>query len=68
MSLFSLLPAAVACNVLTIYMNRVLPSASSSAPKEETPISSLNLFIIVGLALIITILARYFARRGGRKH
>lgn len=30
-------------------------------------ISTLNLFFIVGMALVITVLARYFARRGRPK-
>lgn len=47
--------------------DRVLPDPSASAPAAESEISNFNLIFIVGFAILISVLARALARRGGRK-
>jgi hypothetical protein len=51
-------------NAHTIYMDRVLPDGDAGSGGQ---MDSLNLIFIVGFALLISVLARYLARRGGRR-
>lgn len=46
--------------------NRTLPSSGGESAESET-MDSLNLIFIVGLAVVITVLARYLSTRGRRK-
>lgn len=45
--------------------NRTLPNGGESGESET--MDSLNLIFIVGLAVVITVLARYLSTRGRRK-
>lgn len=48
-----------------LLLDRVLPTDGAETPQDG--VSALTLMIIVGLALVITFLARYLATRNNRK-
>ena len=48
-----------------VVYDRVLPGASQ--PTGSGDVNTLNLMFIVGMAVLISVLARYLSRRGGGK-
>lgn len=51
----------------TLGAHTVLPGRPTPGTGAEGQLDSLNLMFIVGFAILISVLARFLARRGGRR-